>query len=76
MHGTDPFRIEGVVIEPLANGTCRVELPNGHRLLGFVAGRKRKSIPTFARGEKVKLCLTSYDLSSGRILVGTEKDLI
>jgi translation initiation factor IF-1 len=74
MHGTDAFQIEGVVIEALPNGTYRVELANGHRLLGFVAGRVRRSIADFAPGEKVKLNLTPYDLSSGRIIVETERN--
>ena len=74
MHGTDAFRVEGVVIEALANGTYCVELANGHRLTGFVAGRTRKTVRAFAPGEKVKLQLTPYDLSSGRILVETKNE--
>lgn len=73
MHRANAFRIEGVVIETMSNGTYRVELANGHQLLGFVAGRARRSDTRFVPGEKVKLDLTPYDLSSGRILVGTEK---
>ena len=73
MRGTDAFKIEGLVIEALANGTYQVELTTGHRLLGFVAGRARKNHAGFVPGEKVKLNLTPYDLSSGRIVVGTEK---
>ena len=69
MHGTDAFKVEGVVIEAHANGTYRVELANGHRLTGFVSGRAKKAQAKFAAGEKVKLQLTPYDLSSGRILV-------
>ena len=76
MHRTDAFRIEGIVIETIPNGTYWVELANGHRLLGFVAGRARRSDARFVPGEKVKLSLTPYDLSSGRILVGTKNDLI
>ena len=76
MHRTDAFRVEGVVIETFPNGTYRVELANGHRLLGFVAGRARRFDARFVPGEKVKLSLTPYDLSSGRILIGTGKDLI
>jgi len=72
MHRTDAFRIEGVVIATLPNGTYRVELVNGHRLLGFVTGRARRSDARLAPGEKVKLSLTPYDLSSGRILSGQE----
>ena len=73
MHRTDAFRVEGVLIETLPNGTYRVELANGHRLLGFVTGRARRSDARLRPGEKVKLSLTPYDLSSGRILIGKEK---
>lgn len=73
MHRTDAFQVEGVVIETIPNGTYRIELQNGHRLLGFVAGRKRRSDSRLDPGDKVKLSLTPYDLSAGRILIGTEK---
>ena len=69
MAGTSAFQVEGVVLEALANGTYRLELANGHRLLGFVAGRARRSHAGFTPGEKVKLNLTPYDLSAGRIVV-------
>ena len=72
MAGKDTFQVEGVVIAVLPNRTYRVELANGHRLLGFVAGRAAKMTAGFAPGEKVKLQLTPYDLSSGRILVETK----
>ena len=71
MAGTDAFQVEGVVLEALANGTYRLELANGHRLMGFVAGRARLAHARFAPGETVKLNLTPYDLSSGRIVVET-----
>ena len=73
MAGTDAFQVEGVVTEALPNGTYHVELANGHRLLGFVAGRVRENFAGFKPGDKVKLQLTPYDLSKGRILVGTKK---
>ncbi len=76
MPGTDAFKVEGVVRQALANSTYWVELANGHRLLGFVAGRARKQAVKFAPGDKVKLDLTPYDLSSGCILVETKRDLI
>ena len=72
MLGTDAFKVEGVILEALANGTYRVELANGHRLLGFVSGQVRSAAAGLAPGEKVKLDLTPYDLSAGRILVGTK----
>jgi translation initiation factor IF-1 len=73
MAGKDAFQVEGVVKESLANGTFRVELANGHRLLGFVAGRAGKTRVRQVPGEKVKLQLTPFDLSTGRIIVETEK---
>jgi translation initiation factor IF-1 len=69
MAGTDAFEVEGLVLEALANGTYRLELANGHRLLGFVAGRASGAHERFAPGDTVKLNLTPYDLSSGRIVV-------
>jgi translation initiation factor IF-1 len=73
MAGTDAFKVEGVVVEALPNRTYRVELANGHRLRGFVAGKARRTFAGLARGDKVKLQLTPYDLSAGRILVETNK---
>jgi len=72
MPGENAFYVEGIVTETLPNGTYRVELANGHRLLGFVAGRAKKTHGGFTPGSKVKLRLSPYDLSEGRILVETE----
>jgi translation initiation factor IF-1 len=72
----EAFRVEGRVIEALPNGTFEVELPNGHRLTGFLAGRDKRNLAgTIMTGGRVKLQLTPYDLSVGRILVETKKDL-
>lgn len=75
MPGENAFRVEGVVTEALPNGTYRVELKNGHRLLAFVAGKAKKNFAGLQAGEKVKLQLSPYDLSEGRILVETNNDL-
>lgn len=72
MAGTEAFRVEAVVIESLSSRTCRVELANGHRLLAFVAGRTKAASPALLPGGKVKLQLTPFDLSSGRILIETK----
>jgi len=78
MPRADAFEVEGLVVETLSNGTCRVELANGHRLLAFVAGRARKRATVLASGDKVQLVLSPYDLSIGRIVVETQikNDLI
>jgi translation initiation factor IF-1 len=73
MARTDAFKVEGVVLEALANKTYRVELANGHRLLAFIAGKAKASGFHFAPGERVNLQLSPYDLSEGRILVELKK---
>lgn len=72
MAGPDAFQVEGVICEALPNGTYRVELPNGYRLLGFVAGKARTTVG-LGPGDRVRLGLKPYDLSSGRILIETKK---
>ena len=71
--GEDAFRVEVRVIESLPNGTFCAELSNGHRLTAFAAGRDKKNFAGAKAGDKVKLQLTPYDLSVGRILVETKK---
>ncbi len=67
--GEEAFRVEARVIEALPNGTFCAELSNGHRLTAFVAGRDKKIFAGAKAGDKVKLQLTPYDLSVGRIIV-------
>ena len=63
---------EGAVVEVLPNRMYRVELANGHRLLAFVAGKANLSFARLAPGDKVRLELSPYDLSVGRIMVETQ----
>ena len=72
MLGNEAFQVEGRVIEALPNGTFRAELKNGHRLTAFVTGKAKKNFAGLQSGDKVKLQLTPYDLSVGRILVETK----
>jgi len=71
MSGEAAFKVEGVVIEVLPNKTYRVELANGHRLLGFVAGKARLNFAPNP-GYKVRLKLSPCDLSQGRIILETK----
>jgi translation initiation factor IF-1 len=73
MAGENAFKVEGVVTEALPNGTYRAALPNGHQVRAFVAGRARKSFAGLKPGEKVRLQMSPYDLSQGRIVVETPK---
>jgi translation initiation factor IF-1 len=65
----EAFRVEARVTEVFANGTYRAELKNGHCLTAFVAGKAKKNFAGLKNGDKVKLQLTPYDLSVGRILI-------
>ena len=73
MARADGIKVEGAVVEALRNGTYRVELANGHRVLAFLSGKARLSFPRLAPGEKVTLEMSPYDLSEGRIVVETQK---
>ncbi len=68
MPGIDAFEVEGVISEALPNGTYRVQLANGHRLLAFVPGRRKGTIGALHSGDIVRLRLSPYDLSVGRVL--------
>lgn len=68
MARNDVLRAEGSVIEVLPDWKFRVELPNGHRLMGFVTGKMRDDVGQLAPGDKVNLEMSPYDLSKGRIV--------
>ena len=61
------IEIEGTVIEPLPNAMFRVELPNGHKVLAHVSGKMRMHYIKILPGDRVKLELSPYDLTKGRI---------
>jgi translation initiation factor IF-1 len=73
MPGTGAIKVEGIVVEALPNTTYRVELANGHRLLAFLTGKAKREQVRFAAGDKVRLELSPYDLSEGRIVVETKQ---
>lgn len=58
---------EGVVLEALPNAMFRVELENKHVVLAHVSGKMRMNFIRILPGDKVKLELSPYDLSRGRI---------
>ena len=74
MARENAIEVEGVVVEVLSNRTYRVELANGHRVLAFVAGRARSSYARLAPGDNVRLEMSPFDLSEGRILLWAERD--
>ena len=66
------IEVEGVVVEVLSNKMYRVELVNGHRVWGYVAGRAQPSAARLAPGDTVRLAMSPYDLSAGRIIRQTK----
>lgn len=67
MAKEDAIQMEGKVVETLPNTTFRVELENGHVVTAHISGRMRKNYIRILMGDKVKVEMTPYDLSKGRI---------
>ena len=68
MAKKDAIEVEGMVVEPLPNAMFRVELDNGHRVLAHISGKMRMHYIRILPGDKVKVELSPYDLTRGRII--------
>ena len=58
---------DGVITEALSNAMFRVELENGHVITAHISGKMRKHYIRILTGDKVKVEMTPYDLTVGRI---------
>ena len=67
MPKEDAIEVEGVVVEPLPNAMFRVQLENGHMVLAHISGKMRMHYIRILSGDRVKVELSPYDLSRGRI---------
>ncbi len=67
MAKEDNLEMEGEVIDSLPNTTFRVKLENDHIVTAHISGKMRKNYIRILTGDKVKVELTPYDLSKGRI---------
>ncbi|NJD05961.1 MAG: translation initiation factor IF-1 [Methylococcaceae bacterium] len=67
MSKEDQIEMEGKVIETLPNTTFRVELDNGHVVIAHISGKMRKHYIRILTGDRVKVEMTPYDLTKGRI---------
>jgi translation initiation factor IF-1 len=63
----DVIEFEGTIRESLPNAMFRVELDNGHKVLAHISGKIRKNFIKILPGDRVKVELTPYDLTRGRI---------
>ena len=67
MAKDDVLELEGKVVETLPNAMFKVELENGHQVLAQISGKLRMNFIKILPGDKVKLEMSPYDLTRGRI---------
>ena len=67
MAKEDQIEMEGKVIDTLPNTMFRVELENGHVVTAHISGKIRKHYIRILTGDSVKVEMTPYDLTKGRI---------
>jgi len=67
MAKEEAIEVEGTVVEVLPNARFRVELENGHKVLAHISGKMRMHYIRILAGDKVKMELSPYDLTKGRI---------
>ena len=67
MPKEEAIEVEGKVVEPLPNARFRVQLENGHMILAHISGKMRMHYIRILPGDSVKVEMSPYDLSRGRI---------
>jgi len=72
MASTDHIEADGTVIDVLPNGQFRVKLENGHVVLAYTSGKMRKHFIRIVLNDKVRVALSPYDLSRGRVIFRTK----
>lgn len=68
MAKEDMIEMEGTILDTLPNTMFRVELDNGHIVTAHISGRMRKNYIRILTGDRVKIEMTPYDLTKGRIV--------
>ena len=74
MAKEDHIEMAGTILDTLPNTMFRVELENGHIITAHISGRMRKNYIRILTGDKVKVELTPYDLTKGRITFRDKND--
>ena len=67
MSKEDMIELEGTVLETMPNAMFKVEIPGGHTILAHISGKLRMNFIRILPGDKVKVELSPYDLTRGRI---------
>lgn len=68
MSKEDLIEAEGVVIEVLPNTRFRIRLTNGHEIIAYLSGKLRKNYIKILEGDTVRVEISPYDLTKGRIV--------
>jgi translation initiation factor IF-1 len=68
MAKQQPIKQEGTVTDALPNAQFRIELDNGHHILGLLSGKMRKFYIRIIPGDRVDVEMSPYDLTKGRIV--------
>lgn len=68
MSKEDVIETEGVIVETLPNATFKVKLQNGHIITAYISGKLRMNYIKIIPGDNVKLEMSPYDLTKGRIV--------
>jgi len=72
MAKDDVIQMEGRVLESLPNTTFKIQLENGHVVLGHISGKMRKNYIRILAGDKVTVEMSPYDISKARITFRTK----
>ena len=73
MSHEEKIQVEGTVIEALPGTQFRVRLDNDHQILAYLSGKMRKYYIRILLGDRVKVEMSPYDLSRGRITYRQKK---
>jgi translation initiation factor IF-1 len=69
MAENDPITVTGKVVAVLPGTMFRIELQNGHQVLGNISGKLRKNFVRLNIGDRVKIEMVPYDITKGRIIM-------
>jgi translation initiation factor IF-1 len=67
MSRSDAIEVDGIVVDKLPNAMFKVKLENGHEVLAHISGKLRMNYIKILPGDKVRIELSPYDLTKGRI---------
>jgi translation initiation factor IF-1 len=68
MPREDMITVEGTVVQKLPAAEFKIELPTGHHITGYLSGKTRRNFIRILQGDRVRVEMSPYDLTRGRIV--------